>query len=731
MNLKKLSIIILLIVTLSLLSIAPVNAVVKNVAFDSEYYVNSYPDLKAAFGNDAEAAYNHFINIGVKEGRVASPVFDPVTYILYYPDLQAAFGTDYAAAYNHFVSTGINEGRLGSAEFNVKAYLANYPDLEEAFGTDYAAAFNHFVTEGVNEGRIADALVPGATVPEDHVHTHDYSVFVEWAKEPTCDEDGLGQYKCSICGELNPEYTEVKKSDEYHVWTNATDENPEGWVIISEGATARKFQERTCAVCEDSEDRSLEEALEDEKTTEIVIDTVESLDIKDDITIPAGKTVKIATKVNLSKGTLTNNGTIVIAADDAITLESGKVMNNGKIEVAPEGKLKASENIINRGTIVVGVNGQIDETDTTSIIGTGKVIFELGTYEDPETSEEKTSSKDEIVAAITSSSATEVKLISDINLSEKVEVKIDGLEKLTKVKDLDLNGYTINSSVNNNDYAIEVDENINLTIKNGSIVSDMTNGRNVNNKGTLTLNKVTMKGNYNVVSGVQGEQKATTLTIIGGEYTAKFCGVYGSSKAKITISGATITSDTYVVSGRGSEKDTTLVIKDNSVITSKNDVAIYMPSTKLLQVVNSKVTGCSGIETAAGNVEITNSQVTATGISSNLSDIHDDGNKETGKPGSVNDRSALLVMSREGYGTAEGSIKVTIKGSTLTSAVDRAIRTHVNGATESAAGNKIGVKTIEVTYDDATVLSGKVVNDKIVPADVTIKVNGVEVGKTA
>lgn len=417
-----------------------------------------------------------------------------------------------------------------------------------------------------------------------------------------------------------------------------------------------------------------------------------------------------------------------MAKGGEISLDNGKVMNNGKIEVAPEGKLKASENIINRGTIVVGVKGQIEE-DESSIIGTGKVIFELGTCEDPETLEEKTSTNAEIVAAITSASATEVKLISDIDLSQNVEVKIDELDKVTKVNDLDLNGYTINSSVEENGYAITVDKNINLTIKNGSIVSDMTDGRNVHNKGTLTLNKVTMKGNYNVVSGIDGkEDTATTLTIIGGEYTAKFCGVYGSSKAKVTISGATITSDAYVVSGRGSEKDTTLVIKDNSVLTSKNDVAIYMPSTKLLQVVDSKVTGCSGIETAAGNVEITNSQVTATGISSVLTDIHDDGNKDGA--GSVNDRSALLVMSRAGYGN-NGSIKVTIKGSTLTSAVDRAIRTHVNGATENKAGDKIGVTTIDVTYDDATVLSGEVVNDKTVPASVTIKVNGVEVGKSA
>lgn len=216
MNLKKLSIIILLVATLSLLSIVPVNAAVKNVAFDSEYYANSYADIKAAFGNDADAAYNHFVNIGIKEGRVASPVFDVVTYVLYYPDLQAAFGTDYAAAYNHFISTGVNEGRLGSAEFNVNAYLANYPDLKEAFGTDYAAAFDHFVNVGVNEGRIADVLVPGATAPEEHVH--EFTVVSEYVVEPTCKDDGSAIYECAICGEKETEARIVKASEEYHDW---------------------------------------------------------------------------------------------------------------------------------------------------------------------------------------------------------------------------------------------------------------------------------------------------------------------------------------------------------------------------------------------------------------------------------------------------------------------------------------------------------------------------------
>lgn len=40
--------------------------------FDAEYYSETYPDLKAAFGNDAAALYNHYVQYGRAEGRQAA-----------------------------------------------------------------------------------------------------------------------------------------------------------------------------------------------------------------------------------------------------------------------------------------------------------------------------------------------------------------------------------------------------------------------------------------------------------------------------------------------------------------------------------------------------------------------------------------------------------------------------------------------------------------------------------
>ena len=50
--------------------------------FDAEYYAETYPDVKAAFGDNKEALYNHYLSFGRTEGRVAcrpavdSPVKD-------------------------------------------------------------------------------------------------------------------------------------------------------------------------------------------------------------------------------------------------------------------------------------------------------------------------------------------------------------------------------------------------------------------------------------------------------------------------------------------------------------------------------------------------------------------------------------------------------------------------------------------------------------------------------
>ena len=86
-----------------------VNAKAKALTFDASYYSSKYADLKSAFGTDKTKLYNHFINVGIKEGRQASPCFDVKYYLTNNADLKSAFGSNYQKAYDHYITTGYKE----------------------------------------------------------------------------------------------------------------------------------------------------------------------------------------------------------------------------------------------------------------------------------------------------------------------------------------------------------------------------------------------------------------------------------------------------------------------------------------------------------------------------------------------------------------------------------------------------------------------------------------------
>lgn len=83
---------------------------VKDV-FDAKYYADAYPDLKAAYGYDEGALFQHYMKFGLAEGRVGSPTFNVAEYRKAYPDLEAAFGNNWDAYVNHYYQFGKAEGR--------------------------------------------------------------------------------------------------------------------------------------------------------------------------------------------------------------------------------------------------------------------------------------------------------------------------------------------------------------------------------------------------------------------------------------------------------------------------------------------------------------------------------------------------------------------------------------------------------------------------------------------
>lgn len=126
-----------------------------DAVFQAKYYFRNYPDLQNAFGYDENKLLSHYLNSGVNEGRVASPVFDINYYMNNYADLRAAFGNNRSLYLNHFMTSGMKEGRQASANFNVTAYMNRYADLKAAYGNDLEKYYYHYINSGQYEGRNA------------------------------------------------------------------------------------------------------------------------------------------------------------------------------------------------------------------------------------------------------------------------------------------------------------------------------------------------------------------------------------------------------------------------------------------------------------------------------------------------------------------------------------------------------------------------------------------------
>ncbi|MGY2734593.1 M10 family metallopeptidase C-terminal domain-containing protein [Sphingomonas sp. UYP23] len=126
-------------------------------AFDGLRYIASYSDMIAAFGANADAGHQHFLNAGLKEGRTIS--FDPVEYAASNPDLFKAYGLNNVALETHYILYGFAEKRA-TTSFNALEYIASNPDLVRAFGYDAHSGALHYLTNGISEGRATTTFDP-------------------------------------------------------------------------------------------------------------------------------------------------------------------------------------------------------------------------------------------------------------------------------------------------------------------------------------------------------------------------------------------------------------------------------------------------------------------------------------------------------------------------------------------------------------------------------------------
>ena len=90
---------------------------IKGTVFDPQYYYVKNTDLQTAIGQNEGKLFEHFIEYGIKEGRLSSPLFSINEYINGNGDLKAAFGSpsgtsveqtkeNRLAAMKHFAQSG-------------------------------------------------------------------------------------------------------------------------------------------------------------------------------------------------------------------------------------------------------------------------------------------------------------------------------------------------------------------------------------------------------------------------------------------------------------------------------------------------------------------------------------------------------------------------------------------------------------------------------------------------
>src|SRR5262249_2660230 len=87
--------------------------------FDPVYYRSIHPDLTPF---DGPGLLDHWVKFGILEGRRGSLFFWSRFYLESFPDLQAAFGADIPAAFEHWKTYGNMEARRTSPDGIIRLY---------------------------------------------------------------------------------------------------------------------------------------------------------------------------------------------------------------------------------------------------------------------------------------------------------------------------------------------------------------------------------------------------------------------------------------------------------------------------------------------------------------------------------------------------------------------------------------------------------------------------------
>lgn len=138
--------------------------------FNVEAYRKWNPNLVKKYGDDLTRYYHDYLNEGITKNRRAfgvpkvkentiyegidyQAVYDPYDYLFYNKDLLKEYGLMLDKCLWHFVNFGMKEGRIAKKTFNFYSYKKRYIDLINLFGENCKEYYYHYIFYGKQEGR--------------------------------------------------------------------------------------------------------------------------------------------------------------------------------------------------------------------------------------------------------------------------------------------------------------------------------------------------------------------------------------------------------------------------------------------------------------------------------------------------------------------------------------------------------------------------------------------------
>lgn len=236
-----------------------------------------------------------------------------------------------------------------------------------------------------------------------------------------------------------------------------------------------------------------------------------------------------------------------------------------------------------------------------------------------------------------------VTLLADVSVEETIVVE--------KALTLDLNGFDIASGV----AVLKIVNAGEVTITDrtqapGTIASSV-NGNTIDSEGTdLTIENVTIENSGN----------GYTIVFRGNQTPSAAAAADPSTFNTLTLDHAKVNAYMVAISGNGSADKTwsgTIIRIENSQIVAQNGTGIYHPQYGIVNVSgNSAISGGTGIEMRAGELNVNGGTITGTWEQFT---IYDDASAVGG--GTTIDGAAVAVSQH----TTNRPIRVTINGGTL------------------------------------------------------------------